>query len=297
MMNVGGLRGAVAFACASNFPNQNDNRNDILLITMFVCLTSIFCLGGVTDLALEKLHIETDVDEEEFLDEIDIKIAKVSVASGGQANERTSITNCPVFTLCFFSAQETPNAVSAAARKLFSLVDKLTLSEEDISRKSIHSGSLTEIWNLHHRSIGKNLNELNEGGGDGGGEESEAEQPPPTTPLQEKLLEHHVNVNENNVYISSGGGGTTDDENLNLNDTVNYFSGPELSTNNNNKNNNDKYASASQNGRQQPSSNRPASKRRKRKKSLYDFGRNNLAFQKSPLDSSRRKEQPQNRLG
>ena len=64
MLVFSGLRGAVAFACASNFPDNNGNRDAILLVTMFVVLISVFALGSGTSKMLELLKIETDVNEE-----------------------------------------------------------------------------------------------------------------------------------------------------------------------------------------------------------------------------------------
>ncbi|GMI08508.1 hypothetical protein TrLO_g4671 [Triparma laevis f. longispina] len=66
MLVFSGLRGAVAFACASNFPDKNGNRDAILLVTMFVVLISVFVLGSSTSKVLELLEIETDVNDEEY---------------------------------------------------------------------------------------------------------------------------------------------------------------------------------------------------------------------------------------
>ncbi|GMH61996.1 hypothetical protein TrST_g14153 [Triparma strigata] len=66
MLVFSGLRGAVAFACASNFPDNNGNRDAILLVTMFVVLISVFALGSGTSKMLELLKIETDVNEEKY---------------------------------------------------------------------------------------------------------------------------------------------------------------------------------------------------------------------------------------
>jgi NhaP-type Na+/H+ or K+/H+ antiporter len=58
-----GLRGAVAFACALNFPNTNGMQDDILLLTMLIVLITVFLLGSSTSAALEYLQIEVDVDD------------------------------------------------------------------------------------------------------------------------------------------------------------------------------------------------------------------------------------------
>ena len=66
VLTFSGLRGAVAFACASNFPNTNGNRDAILLVTMFVVLVSVFLLGSTTGWMLYFLDIETNVDESKY---------------------------------------------------------------------------------------------------------------------------------------------------------------------------------------------------------------------------------------
>ena len=66
MVVFSGLRGAVAFCCASNFPDVNNSRDTIVLITMLVVLISVFGLGGTTDGMLKFLKIETGVDETKY---------------------------------------------------------------------------------------------------------------------------------------------------------------------------------------------------------------------------------------
>ena len=66
MLCFSGLRGAVAFACAQNFPDDNGNRNNVLLITMLIVLASVFTLGSSTDAMLSFLRIEVDVDESKY---------------------------------------------------------------------------------------------------------------------------------------------------------------------------------------------------------------------------------------
>jgi sodium/hydrogen exchanger 8 len=63
MLCFSGLRGAVAFACAQNFPDEHGNRKNVLLRTMLVVLASVFTLGSTTDKMLMLLNIEVDVDE------------------------------------------------------------------------------------------------------------------------------------------------------------------------------------------------------------------------------------------
>ncbi|GMH64883.1 hypothetical protein TrRE_jg6655, partial [Triparma retinervis] len=67
MVVFSGLRGAVAFCCASNFPDKHEGiRDQIVLITMFVVLISVFLLGSTTDPMLRLLKIETGVDETKY---------------------------------------------------------------------------------------------------------------------------------------------------------------------------------------------------------------------------------------
>ncbi|GMI44450.1 hypothetical protein TrCOL_g4400 [Triparma columacea] len=67
MVVFSGLRGAVALCCASNFPDKHEGlRDQIVLITMFVVLISVFLLGSTTDPMLRFLKIETNVDETKY---------------------------------------------------------------------------------------------------------------------------------------------------------------------------------------------------------------------------------------
>jgi len=120
MMGLSGLRGAVAFACASNFPNTNDKRDDVVFVTMIVVLLSVFCLGGLTDSALQWLKIETEVNEEEFLDDFELTQMEKKKESG----------------------------LRAVATSFFEGLSKICLTEADWTRRSItqhHGGSLTDF--------------------------------------------------------------------------------------------------------------------------------------------------------
>ena len=75
MMWFSGLRGAVAFALASNFPDKYGNRDQILLTTMMVVLISVFGLGTLTSAVLNCLKIETDIDETKY----DIEISELKI--------------------------------------------------------------------------------------------------------------------------------------------------------------------------------------------------------------------------
>ena len=65
MLWFSGLRGAVAFACAANFPNARGHRKDVLVTTMSVVLVSVFALGGTTVAVLHRLGIARDVELDE----------------------------------------------------------------------------------------------------------------------------------------------------------------------------------------------------------------------------------------
>jgi NhaP-type Na+/H+ or K+/H+ antiporter len=55
MIWYSGLRGAVAFALAKNFPGEK--QNEVLATTMIIILLSIFVMGGGTVAMLKKLDI------------------------------------------------------------------------------------------------------------------------------------------------------------------------------------------------------------------------------------------------
>lgn len=67
MLWFAGLRGAVAYACANNFPDANGNRESFILITMSIVLVTVFLLGSRTEYALDALEIEVRVDERKYL--------------------------------------------------------------------------------------------------------------------------------------------------------------------------------------------------------------------------------------
>jgi sodium/hydrogen exchanger 8 len=64
MLMYSGLRGAVAFACATTFPGENSG--EFVGATMAIVLVTVFLLGGGTESALDKLDISVDVDESLF---------------------------------------------------------------------------------------------------------------------------------------------------------------------------------------------------------------------------------------
>jgi NhaP-type Na+/H+ or K+/H+ antiporter len=59
-----GLRGAIAFVTALGFPTQH--RDLIVNTTSWICLFTIFFLGGSTTTALDTLHIPYNVDSDKY---------------------------------------------------------------------------------------------------------------------------------------------------------------------------------------------------------------------------------------
>lgn len=67
MLWFSGLRGAVAYACAKTFPNNNGNRPFFVFATIAIVLFTVFIFGCTTEFALNQLKIETNVDEDEYM--------------------------------------------------------------------------------------------------------------------------------------------------------------------------------------------------------------------------------------
>jgi hypothetical protein len=68
MMCFAGLRGAVAYSCVRAFPDTFDHQNEFTATTMVIILVTVFALGGTTKAMLAFLQIETDVDEEKYME-------------------------------------------------------------------------------------------------------------------------------------------------------------------------------------------------------------------------------------
>ena len=62
-----GLRGAVAYACAKNFPNEYGNTHEFVTTTMIIVLVTIIFMGGFTEHLLDSLEIRSNVDEKEYM--------------------------------------------------------------------------------------------------------------------------------------------------------------------------------------------------------------------------------------
>lgn len=68
MLWFAGLRGAVAYACAKNFPNDYGNQTAFVVTTMGIVLITVFLLGGTTEVMLKTLKIDMDVDEGRYME-------------------------------------------------------------------------------------------------------------------------------------------------------------------------------------------------------------------------------------
>lgn len=69
MQFFSGLRGAVSYACVRTFPDTFGHQKDFTMTTMAIVLISVFVLGGTTELALNVLNINVNVDEETYMKE------------------------------------------------------------------------------------------------------------------------------------------------------------------------------------------------------------------------------------
>mmetsp|Transcript_34185 Transcript_34185/g.51597 ORF Transcript_34185/g.51597 Transcript_34185/m.51597 type:complete len:597 (-) Transcript_34185:556-2346(-) len=67
MLWFSGLRGAVSYACAKNFPDDYGNHFYFVNITMLIVLVTVFVMGGLNEPFLNFLRIETGVDEKEYM--------------------------------------------------------------------------------------------------------------------------------------------------------------------------------------------------------------------------------------
>jgi sodium/hydrogen exchanger 8 len=62
-----GLRGAVAYACARDFPDLYGNKDEFTAATMVIVLVTVIGMGGGTESMLNCLHIRMNVDETEYM--------------------------------------------------------------------------------------------------------------------------------------------------------------------------------------------------------------------------------------
>ena len=62
-----GLRGAVAYSCARDFPNLYGHRDEFTACTMVIVFVTIVVMGGCTESLLDYLKITMNVDEMEYM--------------------------------------------------------------------------------------------------------------------------------------------------------------------------------------------------------------------------------------
>lgn len=62
-----GLRGAVAYSCARDFPNLYGHNDEFTATTMVIVFVTIVIMGGGTEPLLEYLQITMNVDEKEYM--------------------------------------------------------------------------------------------------------------------------------------------------------------------------------------------------------------------------------------
>jgi NhaP-type Na+/H+ or K+/H+ antiporter len=67
MLWFSGLRGAVAYACVRSFPDTFGHQRSFIITTMVIVLVTVFALGGTTEMVLNRLEIETNVDEDNYM--------------------------------------------------------------------------------------------------------------------------------------------------------------------------------------------------------------------------------------
>jgi len=64
-----GLRGAVAYACARDFPDVYGNKDEVIATTMVIVFLSVIVMGAFCDPLLKILNIRMGVDNEEYMKE------------------------------------------------------------------------------------------------------------------------------------------------------------------------------------------------------------------------------------
>lgn len=69
MLWFAGLRGAVAYACARDFPDLYGNNDEIVAATMTIVLITVVIMGGFCEQLLGLLNIRMDVNDKEYMKE------------------------------------------------------------------------------------------------------------------------------------------------------------------------------------------------------------------------------------
>ncbi|MGK3740638.1 MAG: NhaP-type Na+/H+ or K+/H+ antiporter, partial [Bacillariaceae sp.] len=62
-----GLRGAVAYACAREFPDVYGHRDEFTAATMVIVVITIVLMGGATEPLMDRLGIRMNVDNDEYM--------------------------------------------------------------------------------------------------------------------------------------------------------------------------------------------------------------------------------------
>jgi NhaP-type Na+/H+ or K+/H+ antiporter len=62
-----GLRGAVAYACAREFPDVYGHRDEFIAATMVIVVITIVLMGGATEPLMDRLGIRINVDNDEYM--------------------------------------------------------------------------------------------------------------------------------------------------------------------------------------------------------------------------------------
>ena len=83
MIFLSGMRGAVAFACAQNFPDTNGNKAIVIQTTTYVVLVTLLVQGAMTESFVSWLGIAVGVDADAFL-----KSVKVTSAAAAKSISR-----------------------------------------------------------------------------------------------------------------------------------------------------------------------------------------------------------------
>ena len=68
MLWFSGLRGAVAYACVKTFPDTFGHQKEFMATTMALVLITVFVFGGTTELMLNILKIQVNVDEDIYIE-------------------------------------------------------------------------------------------------------------------------------------------------------------------------------------------------------------------------------------
>jgi NhaP-type Na+/H+ or K+/H+ antiporter len=68
MLWFSGLRGAMAYACVRSFPDTFHHERQFASTTMMIVLITVFVLGGATETVLQLLHVEMNIDEDQYMD-------------------------------------------------------------------------------------------------------------------------------------------------------------------------------------------------------------------------------------